>query len=202
MPVSGRKAPTQSATETPIGTVQKGNNGSFWVVLPTIKSCHWVEVSLTKPRIYNTQTNGSSFRIVVGDTRVYVFDGALWLFTSPKHDRIWLPKSKRDAIAKHATVLLQIGQNKYIHIDGHAIMQFKTKEPILDYDAPMGNSFLPYPFALTKNLVYLLLEDKYLSQTVIQKGNPYDVFYADPIVQRTSKPFSKAILVDTWAHKQ
>ena len=40
----------------------------------------------------------------------------------------------------------------------------------------MGNSSVVYPFALTKNYGYLILENIYLKRDFGNK-NPYDVYY-------------------------
>ncbi len=215
-----RKAPSVSATETPIGTVKQGNNGAYWVVLPFNQTARWVEIHKNKPVVYHTETNGSSLRVLVGQTRIYVFyqevhgatSGFKWLYTSPPYQRLWTskgtwlvpPRRKTGAAMprapKHTTVLLQTGRLTFVHIDGHSIVQFKTSEPIIDYDAPMGNSFLPYAFARTESRVYLLLESKSIPWPPVNakpnaSEDPYDVYYAN---KTESLPFKKTVLIETW----
>jgi hypothetical protein len=212
---ASRAAPSASATETPIGTVKQGKNGAYWVVLPTKKSSRWVEISPEKPAVYNTETNGSSLHVILGKSRAYVFYQEIigttssykYLYTSPVYDRVWSskgtwlvpPRRKSGAAApkapKHTTLLLKIGRLTYLHIDGHAVVRFSTTEPIIDYDAPMGNSFLPYAFAQTATEVYLMLEGKRIPLTPDSQANPYDVYYSQPT---NSKTFTKTPLIDTW----
>lgn len=58
--------------------------------------------------------------------------------------------------SKGNTVLLHMKGNEYILISND-IKFFKTKSPIVKYKSPVGNSSVPYPFAVDKNRNYYLL---------------------------------------------
>ena len=45
---------------------------------------------------------------------------------------------------------------RYVFI-GDYIYEFSTVEPILKYTSPVGNNDVPYPIAVSKNLVYFML---------------------------------------------
>lgn len=53
--------------------------------------------------------------------------------------------------------VLEIGPNKYVFI-GDKLYEFDTPEPIIDYSSPIGNNDVPYPFALSENYIYLMVE--------------------------------------------
>jgi hypothetical protein len=56
------------------------------------------------------------------------------------------------------------------------IHKFKTLEKIDKFYSQVGNSWVLYPFALTKNYAYLLIENKYLQRN-FGDTDPYQVFY-------------------------
>lgn len=72
------------------------------------------------------------------------------------------PKSLSDYNGKEYdgnSILLYLGLNKYIFI-GNFIFSFTTKNKIIKYFSPMGNSSVTYPFAIDdKNNYYLMTED-------------------------------------------
>lgn len=57
------------------------------------------------------------------------------------------------------SVLLQLSRRTFMHI-GHAIYTFRVSasEEIQAYRSPMGNSCVPYPYAIGRERTYLLLE--------------------------------------------
>jgi len=73
------------------------------------------------------------------------------------------------------SILVEIKPLEYIYICDK-ILKFKTKEPITLYVSQMGNSSVVYPFALTENYAYLIIENVYLKRDF---GNidPYQVYY-------------------------
>jgi hypothetical protein len=73
------------------------------------------------------------------------------------------------------TILIEIKQCSYMYI-GEVIRTFKLKEPILKYVSTMGNSGVPYPFAITENNV-ILLNDFVILKKDFGDIDPYIVFY-------------------------
>lgn len=66
------------------------------------------------------------------------------------------------------SVLLKV-KTGYVFI-GDEIYSFKTKEEIKKLYSPVGNSDVPYPLAVGKDNVYLLLDKKYVSKKDFPKG--------------------------------
>lgn len=82
-------------------------------------------------------------------TRAFIGDNKLGL-------KEYIKKGKY----KGNSILLYLGRNDYIYI-GSEILKFKTADscPIVDYFSPVGNSDVPYPYALSETKVYLM-DDK------------------------------------------
>lgn len=75
---------------------------------------------------------------------------------------------------KGNSFLLEMGKNSYIHI-GTQILSFSSKETIVDYISPVGNSSVVYPWAVDKKgRKYLIVED-----VIIENGgdDPYEWYY-------------------------
>ena len=70
------------------------------------------------------------------------------------------------------SILLHINRNKYIYI-GPEIYSF-TSKPIESYVSPVGNSQVPYPFAVDIDKNYYLMEE----HVIIHYDDPYNVYYS------------------------
>jgi hypothetical protein len=59
----------------------------------------------------------------------------------------------------------------------------KTFEPIkddliLDYQSPIGNSDVPYPYAVGEKYTYLMIENVYIDNAALnKKEDPYKQYY-------------------------
>ena len=102
----------------------------------------------------------------------YVYDT---FKTINKYEHVFVP---HDSVYGYDgnTILIEITKNKYMYI-GKNIYVFKTNEEITDYKSPMGNSDVPYPFAISKNYYYLLLEKIYYKKELAKEQDPYGVYY-------------------------
>nr|QBK88278.1 MAG: hypothetical protein LCMAC202_06400 [Marseillevirus LCMAC202] len=107
------------------------------------------------------------------------------------------------------------GQDPTLHIDGNSILfkhaeharhhdytfvgceiyQFATKERINEYVSPMGNSDVPYPYAITDTRTYLMIEDVYLKNNEMlrktstvkeytNESDPYSQYYGHTVAKR------------------
>jgi hypothetical protein len=68
------------------------------------------------------------------------------------------------------TILAQIKSNTYMYI-GETIYIFEVDndETILAYQSPVGNNFVPYPYAISNKRVYFLLERKMVELDVFPR---------------------------------
>ena len=86
---------------------------------------------------------------------------------------------------KGNTILAHIKEDLYVWI-GSIIYEFRTApgDYIIQFHSPVGNSDVPYPYAIGKRFTYLLLEGKYMDNKHIEpKTDPYDVYYSPTRIQ-------------------
>lgn len=76
------------------------------------------------------------------------------------------------------SVLLHLGANRYMYI-GESIYKFNTNgDCILDYYSPIGNSAVPYPFAVGENYTYIMLDKvRYPNSVIDTNKDPYPQHY-------------------------
>ena len=94
------------------------------------------------------------------------------------------------------TILLQTGKDKYTYI-GDGIRSFTTKDGdvIQKYYSPVGNSAVPYPYAVGQKYVYLMLDNEYepVEEFDLTK-DVYTQYYAhldlDKLKNKSSKKYS------------
>lgn len=74
------------------------------------------------------------------------------------------------------SLLLRIGDFTYLHI-GACIFTFRAHGKITSYVSPVGNSDVPYPYAVDEhNNIYLMLHCMVMRNTT-NVEDPYDVYY-------------------------
>jgi hypothetical protein len=85
------------------------------------------------------------------------------LVTTYKALRVFIGKDRRHFLStqnlshKGNSILLQVGKHRYVYI-GDEIYEFDTADNILSYVSPVGNSDVPYPFAVGEENVYFMLD--------------------------------------------
>ena len=75
------------------------------------------------------------------------------------------------------SVLIELCEKRYIFVGGHQIYEFETDTRVVEYMSPVGNSDVPYPYAITENKAYLMLEHKCVDLGDIAGREPYSVLY-------------------------
>jgi hypothetical protein len=178
-----RKSPTIHASENEIGKISIGNDKNNWIILEKNKIKKWY--LLGKYKKYYTLDNGSKkYKVIISEKNIYIFSNNIdWIFEKHIHSQnkqIFIGKNTKkysiyNGLFSGSSILVEIKKNSYIFI-GTKIIKFNTPEPIIEFHSIMGNSSVVYPFALTKNYGYLILENIYLKRDFGNK-NPYDVYY-------------------------
>lgn len=77
------------------------------------------------------------------------------------------------------SILIEIGKGHYIYV-GDGIYSFEThnNEQIKHYYSPVGNSGVPYPYAIGENNTYFMLDKKSLPNDMLDlKKHAYTQFY-------------------------
>ena len=132
---------------------------------------------------YKTLDNGGCpFTVKIKDNKVYVYknidDYDLEFLHEYNPSHIFIGKSivcpmtifsgaRDDPEFDGNSILLELNPNtlEYIYI-GESIYKFKAYSKILSYDSPVGNSSVPYPYAVDENQNhYLMIEDIVLEMT-------------------------------------
>ena len=122
-----------------------------------------------------------------------------------KADNIFIGKSPRNKMTEYSegfgenfdgnTILVNVG-NSYIFI-GRVMKMFKALSKITKFISPVGNSDIPYPYAIdTKGNYYLFNENVIL--TKMDKGykdGPYDYYYDTRLITKNTV-FNKAPLIN------
>lgn len=81
------------------------------------------------------------------------------------------------------SILIQIGDGKYIFA-GHEIYSFETRdgEEIKAYYSPVGNSAVPYPYAVGEKYTYFMLDKETIPNELLDlKKDAYPQFYGHTI---------------------
>ena len=180
----------------------------------------------SKSKTYYTHDNGGRpFKVVVEDKKVYVYkykkydettNSFLYSEKPIKYEKnnyfkcknIFIGKSPKNKLtissggygAKFTgnSILLQITQNKYVFI-GDKIFSFTPKSEIKKFVSPVGNSDVPYPYAVDADgRYYLMIEDVIIDKIInIKKYNndPYNFYYKNKTLTNIKNPidFSKLI---------
>ena len=178
-----RKSPTAHAAENKIGQIKKGNDINNWIILEKNNVKRWY--LLGKYKKYYTMDNGTNkYKIIINDKNIYVFydepEYETLVYNIKNYKNIFIGKNTKkyriyDKIYLGSSVLVEIKKNSYVFI-GSSIIQFTTKEPIIEFHSIMGNNFVVYPFALTNDYAYLILENVYLERD-FDDNEPYEVYY-------------------------
>lgn len=72
--------------------------------------------------------------------------------------------------------LVETKRKTYVHI-GRCIYRFITADEITNYESPMGNSNVPYPYAYGTENTYLMLEHVYIPNILRMADDPYQQYY-------------------------
>lgn len=87
------------------------------------------------------------------------------------------------------SILIQTANGKYTYI-GQEIYSFETKddEEIKAYYSPVGNSVVPYPYAVGENYTYFMLDKETVPNELLNlKEDAYGQFYGHTIKDETLK---------------
>jgi len=77
------------------------------------------------------------------------------------------------------SILICVEPGKYIY-SGHEVYSFETKngEEIKKYYSPVGNSVVPYPYAIGEKYTYFMLDKQTVPNSLLNlKNDAYRQFY-------------------------
>lgn len=89
-------------------------------------------------------------------------------------------------------------RDDYVYI-GSEIYSFKPIDIIIDYLSPIGNSDVPYPYAIGSNNTYLMIENVMIENKFLEEEDPYRHYYnmrEHPKTKKKFMSFRKTILYE------
>lgn len=139
---------------------------------------------------YLIHDNGSRpFKVIIINDKVNIYkekseneyDDKVFKTYKPK--KIFIGKSLKNKMTLFSggygkkfdgnSILLQLTKNSYTYI-GSQIYSFKTDAEIMDFQSPVGNNDVPYPYCIDSNGYYYLM----LEKIKIKVPKSYDDCYA------------------------
>lgn len=95
------------------------------------------------------------------------------------------------------SIIVQETETKWIHI-GYRIFSFEPESKIVKYHSHVGNSNVPYPFAIDEDgNQYLMIENLVLSTKEDCHDDPYNYVYFETKSKETRIfPIKNAVLID------
>jgi hypothetical protein len=158
-----------------------------------MRSCVQPELPNPTLGIYYTHSNGGRpYKVTVTPDRVEILDntqGTL-LFNYNNPIKVWIGESPVTDMTQFShgygekftgnSFLIETTANHYVFI-GHKIFDFTTPYKIINYVSEVGNSDVPYPYAVDSDQqYYLMIEDVILSNVPLKYSNdPYGYYYSN-----------------------
>lgn len=206
----------------PCSTVIKDNNGNRWILLVSDSNRKWERLSNKFPychietkclvssenyQVYEIHDNGGRpFDVVVSPDKIFIFSNnceeSQHILTLIDYRNIFIGKDTGIQGEYGNTILIQTKEGNYIYI-GSQIESFHTESPILEYYSPLGGNDVPYPYAVTQDNVYLILDHVVIKKNGLVmystyenmgrlERDPYEEYYNKKI---DSNPFTFDIIV-------
>jgi hypothetical protein len=205
MSKNSRKSPNIKASESNPGLILKGNDGNYWIVKELPNGTHrWIiykKKGERETKCYIHDNGGLPFLVRATDSMINIYlgtydydeddcpdwhyDELIESYTKFKQFFVGIDNSKKlygkyygNPKYNGNSILIHIDKDEYVYV-GESIYKFNSikNDRIIKYYSPVGNSDVPYPYAIGENYTYLMLEKKYIDNDDIDKGDPYDQLY-------------------------
>ncbi len=157
----------------------------------------------SRRRIYFIHDNGGRpFKFVANDTGIDIFtypdvevgsdddwfeknkfnpnNYTIHILTIPSFQGYWRGYDTSPYMMHSNSILVHLGPKRYIFA-GLAVIQFTTKDNILDYVSYVGNSDVPYPIAYGVDNIYFILDGAYIRRRTLEKDMVISVGNAEKI---------------------
>jgi hypothetical protein len=187
--------PSSHASEQSIGTIKTGNDSKKWIILPNTSGIKkWI--CLTNPiKKYKVHWNGERpYMVIIAKNTIIILkshidDNGKTFFNElilklDKYKSVFVgsntPKFGSNYSEKFTgnSILIEIKPNEYIFV-GENVYKFTTTTPITKYYSIMGNSDIPYPFAISNSKIYLMIVNETINYIdwYDKKTDPYNIYY-------------------------
>jgi hypothetical protein len=91
-------------------------------------------------------------------------------------EKVFVGKDPSDSKFNGNSMLFQMKSHKYLFI-GSEISEFKIDDDIISYISPMGNSSVPYPYAIGSHFNYILVGYVKIDNSKLLAEDPYSQYY-------------------------
>ena len=179
-----RPSPSLHASEQNVGTIKTGNDKNKWIVLPTSTGVlKWTKLDGSIKK-YKTHWNGEHpYLVIVASNTLIVLKSDKLVLKVDKYKNLFVGANTNKFGGPYkekftgSSILIEIKPKEYIFI-GKNVYKFTTTRPITIFYSIMGNSDVPYPFAISEDKIYLLLENVYINSSSWDgKIDPYLIHY-------------------------
>lgn len=96
----------------------------------------------------------------------------------PRYKKVFIGEDPAWKEALGNSILVCVRDHEYISI-GMSIYSFVTEDEIISYQSHVGNSDVPYPYAIGKKYIYFIIEK---SQAPMSEFSDFDIF-EDPYMK-------------------
>ena len=153
-----------------------------------------------KKKTYKILDNGGTPYVVeITPTTVCIEDNKGKEIYETPYKKVFLGEGRlTDAIyRKGSSILACIKENHYVYI-GSEIYSFRTTEPIVAYESPVGSSSVPYPYAVGEEYTYFMLDKEKVPNLLLDpKKDAYGQFYGytvskkeEAMIEKKKTPFA------------
>ena len=184
-----RPSPTAHASEQSIGTIKTGSDFNKWIVLANNSGIKkWIKL-VSPVKKYQVHWNGARpYLVIVAENTIIIlknndnkFDELVIKIDKYTNLFVGINTNKFNGYYKEKftgnSVLIEIKPTEYIFV-GKDVYKFTTGTPITKYYSVMGNSNVPYPFAISEDKIYLMIENVHINlKDWDKKTDPYSIHY-------------------------
>lgn len=142
------------------------------------------------PKYYNIHDNGTvPFRVKVEKNKITIFSAEYDKKTKQttydeiayeilNYKKIYIGTDPNIPDSKGNSILVHLNKNNYVYI-GWFVYSFKTpaNDVIIHYVSKIGNSDVPYPYAIGTINTYLMIESVRIKNDKLLSMDPYDQYY-------------------------
>ena len=147
-----------------------------------------------KKKTYKILDNGGTPYVVeITPTTVCIEDNKGKEIYETPYKKVFLGEGRlTDAIyRKGSSILACIKENHYVYI-GSEIYSFRTTEPIVAYESPVGSSSVPYPYAVGEEYTYFMLDkEKVPNELLDHTKDAYGQFYGYTVSKKEEAAIEK-----------
>jgi hypothetical protein len=168
-----------------VGKIEKGKHGAERKYFIHDNGSRPFKVTLTKSHfwIHKMTVDGDGV-----DTKETIRYDAIVLKPT-QYENAWIGKCKscgKGFDGNSILVKLTAPTRTYMSI-GDRVYTFKTADDIVQYESPVGNSDVPYPYAVGSKNTYLMLENMFIPNDMRTTDDPYEQYYCRDKGQEPNK---------------